>query len=70
MQYPNDDMLNINSIDKNSFLSINIFHRGRSSVGLERLPVTQEAASSSLVAPAIIRKNKNQLLFIQPYPIF
>lgn len=26
---------------------------GRSSVWLERLPVTQEAASSSLVAPAI-----------------
>ena len=28
---------------------------GRSSVWLERLPVTQKAASSSLVAPAIIR---------------
>ena len=29
---------------------------GRSSVWLERLPVTQEVASSSLVVPAIIRK--------------
>ena len=29
------------------------FSRGRSSVWLERLPVTQEVASSSLVGPAV-----------------
>ena len=35
-------------------LTLNIEQRrGRSSVWLERLPVTQKAASSSLVAPAI-----------------
>lgn len=34
-------------------LDINELRWGRSSVWLERLPVTQKAASSSLVAPAI-----------------
>jgi hypothetical protein len=36
---------------------------GRSSVWLERLPVTQKAASSSLVAPAIYSDAGNGILF-------
>ena len=41
-------------------------YRGRSSVWLERLPVTQEVASSSLVDPAInafLKLSKDQQLF-------
>ena len=33
-------------------LAIELIHRGRSSVGLERRPVTPEVAGSSPVAPA------------------
>ena len=41
----------------NRFLKL----RGRSSVWLERLPVTQEVASSSLVGPAIKSLNTNRI---------
>ena len=48
---------------------------GRSSVWLERLPVTQEVASSSLVVPAIIKKiiygfHKNQRKLVLFFVIY